>query len=362
MIANKEVKMSSIKKKLGIFGSLLLVLALIVPVLFPATVLATTYPITVTDDLGREVTIEALPERIISLAPSNTEILFALGLADRVVGVTDYCDYPAEALEKEKVGGPWTPNIEKIVALEPDFILAEEINPIDVINVLEGLGLTVFGIESTDLDDLLNDINTVGIITDKESEAEALIDDMQSKIDAVTAETGGLVPGEKPRVFHICWHDPIFTSGQDTFIHDLIEKAGGVNIFDDLEGWPTVSLETVIARDPEVIIVTAMGGVASGTWEWVNTESRLEDVSARKNGRVYFAESNWVERAGPRIVLGLEQLAKYIHPDIFFDPWDYDEDENGDISKAEAIGAIQAYFNGLIAKAQAIQVVMLYFG
>jgi len=353
--------MGSIKKKLGIFGSLVFVLALIVPVLFPATVLATTYPLTLTDDLGREVTIEALPERIISLAPSNTEILFALDLGDRVVGVTDFCDYPPEALEKEKIGGPHTPSIEDIVALEPDLILAASINPIEVVDTLEGMGFTVFGIESTDLDDILNDINTVGIITDKEAEANALIDDMQSKIDAVTAEIEGLAPGEKPRVFHICWHDPIWTSGLGTFIHDLLEKAGGVNIFDDLEGYNSVNLEAVIARDPEVIIVTAMGGTGSGTWGWVNTESRLEDVSARVNGRVYFAESNWVERAGPRIVLGLEQLAKYIHPDIFFDPWDYDEDESGDISKDEAIGAIQDYFNGLMAKAQAIQVVMLYF-
>jgi iron complex transport system substrate-binding protein len=317
---------------------------------------------TLNDDLGREVTIKALPERIISIAPSNTEILFALDLADRVVGVTDYCDYPPEAQAKEKVGGPWTPSIEKIVALEPDLVLAAGINPIDVIDALEGLGITVFGIEATDLDDILNDINTVGIITDKEAEANALTTDMQGKIDAVTAETAGLTPGEKPGVFHICYYDPIWTSGQGTFIHDLIEKAGGVNIFDDLEGYNTVSLEAVITRDPEVIIVTAMGGTASGTWEWVVTESRLEAVSARKNGRAYFAESNYVERAGPRIVLGLELLAKYIHPEIFFDPWDYDIDENGDISKAEAIGGIQGYFNGLMAKAQAIQVVMLYFG
>lgn len=353
--------MSIIKKRFGIFGSLILVFELVVMTVLSAPSLASTYPITLTDDLGRAVTIEALPERIISLAPSNTEILFALGVGDRVVAVTDYCDYPAEALGKEKIGGPYTPNIEEIVALEPDFVLAADINPIDVIDALEGLGIKVFGIESTDLDDLLDDINTVGIITDTEAEAEALTDDMQSKIDVVIAEIGGLAPGEKPRIFQIIYDDPIWTSGQDTFINDLIEKAGGVNIFDDLEGYNTVSLEAVITRDPEVIIVTTMGGTASGTWEWVTTESRLEDVSARQNGRVYFAESNWVERAGPRIVLGLEQIAKYIHPEIFFDPWDYDEDEDGDMSKAEVIGAIQGYFNGLMAKAQAIQVVMLYF-
>ncbi|PIU22802.1 MAG: ABC transporter substrate-binding protein, partial [Chloroflexi bacterium CG08_land_8_20_14_0_20_45_12] len=130
---------------------------------------------------------------------------------DRVVGVTDYCDYPPEALAKESIGGPWTPNVEKIVALTPDLILAADINPIDVINTLEDLGLTVFGIEATDLEDLLDDIRTVGQITDKEAEANVLTGDMQNRINAVTAKTAGLSPAQRPRTFHICWHDPIWT-------------------------------------------------------------------------------------------------------------------------------------------------------
>ena len=353
--------MNNIKRRFGILAPLLLALALIATVMLPAATLATTYPITVPDDLGREITIEALPVRIVSLSPSNTEILFALGLGDRVVGVTDYCDYPPEALAKEKIGGPWTPDAEKIVALTPDLVLAADINSIDLINTLEGLGLIVFGIESTDLDDLLDDIRTVGQITDKEAEADALTTEMQITIDAITDETAGLPPGEIPRTFHICWHDPIWTCGAGTFVHDLIIRAGGENIFDDLQGYNSVDIEAVIGRDPEVILVTAMGGTGSGTWEWVLTEPRLADVSARQNGRVYYVESNWVERPGPRIVLGLEQLAKYIHPEIFFDPWDYDEDASGIIEKSEAIKSIQDYFNGLIAKAQAIEVVMLYF-
>ncbi len=354
--------MNSIKKKLAALCSLFLVLAMVV-MAFPLTSLATTYPITVIDDLGREVTIKAAPMRIISLAPSNTEILFALGLGDRVIGVTDFCDYPPEAVEKEKVGGPsgTSINIEKIIALQPDLILAEEVNGKDVINTLEGLGLTIFAIKSTDLDDLLDDIRTVGEITDKEAEANELTDQMTSKIRAVTSKTTWLLPSEKPRVLHILWHDPIYTSGQDTFINDLIEKAGGVNIFGDLEGWPAVDIEALIARDPEVIIVTAMGGTGSTTWDWVNTEPRLKDVSARKNGRIYYIDSNWLERPGPRIVLGLEAMAKDLHPQIFFEPSDYDADGDGRINKAEAIKAIQDYSNNLITKAQAIQVVMLYF-
>jgi len=179
--------MSSIKKKLGIFGGLLLALALIAMTVLPKPSLATTYPITLTDDLGREVTINAPPERIISLAPSNTEILFALGLEARIVAVTDYCDYPSAALDKETIGGPWSPSVESIVALDPDLVLAEEINPTATITTLEGLGVTVFGIEATDLDDLLDDINTVGQITNKEAEAAVLTAEMLMSAEAMRA-------------------------------------------------------------------------------------------------------------------------------------------------------------------------------
>jgi len=273
----------------------------------------------VTDDLGREVTIAAAPQRIVSLAPSNTEILFELDLEEQIVAVTDYCDYPEEALGKDKIGGPWSPSVEDIVALEPDFILAASINSIDTIDALEGLGLTVFGIEATDMDDLLNDIETVGWITDRESQAKSLTTQMQYKLDKVTDRTGELPSSEKPKVFHIMWHDPIYTSGQDTFIYDLIEKAGGENVFSDLTGYSTVDVETLLARDPEAIIVTAMGGEGSGTWSWVNTDPRLEEIAARQNGRIYFVESNWLERPGPRTTYGLIQLTKYLHPDIFED-------------------------------------------
>ena len=169
------------------------------------------------DDLGRPVTTEGIPQRIISLAPSNTEILFALGLGDKVMGVTDWCDYPPEALETEKVGGYDTPNIEKIAALNPDLILAAHGLPLDVIDALEDRGLTVFGIKTTDLDDLLDDIRTVGSITGKEAEANALTSEMESRIKAVTDRTAELE--QRPEVFYVVWHEPLFTVGSGTFIH-----------------------------------------------------------------------------------------------------------------------------------------------
>jgi len=264
------------------------------------------------DDLGRLVTINGTPQRIVSLAPSNTEILFALGLEEKVVGVTDWCDFPPEALDKEKVGAYDTPDIEKIVALTPDLILVAYGTTMDVINTLDGLGLTVFGIKSTDLDDVLNDIRTVGNITGKEAEAQALTSEMESRIQAVTNQTEELEG--RPRVFYIVWHDPLWTAGSETFIHELIEKGGGVNICQNITGYTTISIEEVVARNPEVIIASEW------SFEWAMNETSLNSTDARQNGRIYQGDDDLVQRPGPRLVEGLEWFAYFIHPEIFEEP------------------------------------------
>ena len=264
------------------------------------------------DDLGRLVAINGTPERIISLAPSNTEILFALGLGDRVVGVTDYCDYPPEALNKTEVGGYANPDVEKIVALDPDLILVAHGTPMDVINSMAGLGLTVFGIKTTDLDDLLNDIRRIAEITDKEVEAQALTSEMETRIQAVTNQTDELE--QRPRVFYIVWHDPLWTAGSGTFINELIEKSGGVNIFQNVTGYPTISIEEVIARDPEIIITSEW------SYEWAINASELASTNASQTGRIYTLDDDLVQRPGPRLVEGLEWFAHFIHPEIFEEP------------------------------------------
>jgi len=286
-----------------------LTIALVLTACTPTELPPTEY---IFDDLGRLVAINGTPQRIVSLSPSNTEILFALGLGEKVVGVTDWCDYPPEAAEKEKVGGYDTPDIETILALNSDLILAGYGNTIEVINSLDGLGLTVFGIKTTDLDDLLNDIRTVGEITDKEVEAYALTSEMESRIQAVTDETAELE--ERPRVFYIVWHDPLWTAGQGTFIHELIEKGGGVNICQNITGYTTISIEEVIARNPEVIIASEW------SFEWAQNETLLEGTDARKNGRIYQSDDDLVQRPGPRLVEGLEWFAYFIHPEIFEEP------------------------------------------
>lgn len=288
---------------------ILVTIALILTACSPGEQTPTEY---VFDDLGRLVAINGTPERIISLAPSNTEILFALGLEEEVVGVTDWCDYPPEALEKEKVGGYDTPDIEKIVALNPDLILVAYGTPMDVINTMDGLGLTVFGIESTNLDDVLTDIRTVGEVTDREVEAQTLTSQMEGRIEAVIGQTEELE--ERPRVFYIVWHDPLWTAGSETFIHELIEKAGGINICQNVTGYATVSIEEVVARNPEVIVASEW------SFEWAQNVTSLNSTDARQNGRVYQGNDDLVQRPGPRLVDGLEWFAYFIHPEIFEEP------------------------------------------
>jgi len=293
---------------------LILTLTIILTGCSPGEQIPTQY---VFDDLGRLVGFNGTPERIISLAPSNTEILFALGLGDKVVGVTSWCDYPPEALAKEHVGEYDTPDMEKIVALDPDLILVSYGTSMEVIDGMVALGLTVFGIKSTDLDDVLNDIRTIGEITDKEMEAQALTSEMESRIQAITDQTAGLE--QRPKVFYIVWGDEssaLWTAGSDTFIHELIEKAGGVNICQNITGYSTISIEDVVAHNPEVIITTEL------SYDWAINSTDLAATNASQTDRIFTCDDDIVQRPGPRLVDGLEWFAFFIHPEMFDEPED----------------------------------------
>jgi iron complex transport system substrate-binding protein len=273
------------------------------------------------DDLGRLVCLNETPERIISVAPSMTEILFALGLGNKVVGRTDYCNYPEEVLEIESIGGFTTPDEEKILALDPDLVLIAHGTPIEVIDSLDAMGLTVFCLHTTGLDDLLNDIQTVGEVTDSETEAETLTSELAARIEAVTSETEGLELEEILRVFYFIWNDPIFSVGSGTFEDGLIEAAGGVNICHNSTGYPIISVEEVVARNPEVIIApSGHGEGADFLYDWAMNSTALNTTDARQNGRVYKVDQDLVQRPGPRLVDGLEWFAYFIHPEIFDEP------------------------------------------
>ena len=277
------------------------------------------FPLDVTDQMGREVRIEKIPERIVSLSPSNTEIIYALGLEERLVGVTEFCDYPEAARDKPKMGGFSTVDIEQVVESEPDLILAASIHEDEVIPRLEGLGLTVLALAPKTLDEVLDAITLVGRCSGEEEEAIQLVTGMENRIKAITDETKNLAQDKRPRVFYIVWHDPLMTVGPDTRIHELIESAGGTNIAQNLaEGYPAMSLEAVIMANPQIIIAgSGMGEGASLPYEFALTEERLSGVDARLNGRIYDINTDLVGRPGPRIVDGLEKLARMIHPEIF---------------------------------------------
>jgi len=277
------------------------------------------FPLEIVDQAGRAVRVEKLPEKIISLAPSNTEILYALGLEDRLVGVTEYCDYPEAARQKPKVGGYSTVDIEKVVDAEPDLIFATNIHKDEVTPRLEGLGLTVVTLDPTNVEEVMEAINLMGRVTGKGEAASHITAEMEGRVKAITDKTAALAEEQRPRVFYVLWHDPLMTVGKVTRIHELIHMAGGINIAQDLtEEYPKISMEAVIMADPQVII--AGGGHGSGQdipVQFALTEPRLAEVEARLYNRVYEIDSDLTSRPGPRVVEGLEQLAEFIHPELF---------------------------------------------
>jgi iron complex transport system substrate-binding protein len=274
------------------------------------------FPMQITDDLGRQVTIKEAPQRIVSLAPAITESLFALGLGDKVVGVTNYCNYPAEARTKPKIGGFSTPSAELVVTARPDLVLATKINE-SYVPQLENAGLTVVVIESLDLPQVLEDIKLIGRVTGASEAANILTADMQKRIDSITSKVSSLPDDQKPDVYFEIWPDPLTTGGSKSFVNSLITMAGGKNIAGDVEqDWVNLSPEMVLARDPQVVIICHHGSSAQ-TVEDFKSRKGWEQVSAIKNNRIgLVSDENTVVRTGPRVVEGFEFMAKSIHPDL----------------------------------------------
>ncbi len=275
---------------------------------------ATTFPVTVTDGLERKITINKPPQYIVSLAPSNTEILFALGLDSRIIGVTDYCNYPKEAALKPHVAGYTTPDLEKLVTLKPDLIMAESVHEKTVLPALENLGFTVILLQSHSLNEILSNISVSGRVTGRIKHAEKLVADISARINAVAAAGKNLPSEKRPRVMYVIWNEPVWTMGRNTYIDDIISKAGGRNIFTaDFEKSRVVSPESIVARNPQVIIVSGMGTSADTIANNLKQQPWMQTTDAVKYNQVYvISDSNIIERPGPRIIEGLEEVAKII--------------------------------------------------
>lgn len=264
-----------------------------------------------TDGLGRAVSIAPNPQRVISLAPNVTEILFALGLEGRVVGVTSYCDFPEAAKAKEKVGDTIKPNLEKIISLKPDLVVVSTSSQLENLTLrLDQLAIPVYVTNPRSVRDVAASIQSLGEVTGTPERARALAGEMQSRIDAVERRVAAL---PRPSVLYVLQIGPLITAGRNTFINDLINIAGGKSISgDEAADYPQFSRETAVARAPAVIVAPSSHGV-----ELVKESDLRRDFAttpAIRSNRIVWVTPDLVDRPGPRIVEGLEELAKGLHP------------------------------------------------
>jgi len=252
------------------------------------------------DDLNRTIYLRGIPERIVSLAPSNTEMLFALGAGDKVVGVTSYCDYPPEAREKEIVGGFLDLNLEKIVSLNPDLVLAFGDLQLEYVNRLEELGFKVVVFNPKDLNGIYRNILTLGKILGREEKAVEIISEMKGEITKLRKKE----IKERKVLVLLSW-EPLYVVGKGTFLDNLLEELGIENLAEE-KGYYVMSPEELISIDPPVILF--LGGRET-------TESPLrEKLTAFREGKVFYLDPDLTTRPGPRIVLGAKEIAKALDP------------------------------------------------
>jgi len=269
----------------------------------------------VTDQLERQVDVPDDPQRVVALAPSITEIVFALQRQDRLKGVTTYSDFPPEAAKLPKVGSYVHLDLERIVALKPDLCIAiKDGNPRAVAQRLDSLKIPVYAVDPKNLETVMQTILQIGELLKAEQKANLLVKDMRSRILRIKSLVSKTT--HRPRVFYQIGISPIVSIGTHTFMHELIVLAGGINLAQGPVAYPRFSREQVLALAPEVFIITSMARMA--VFEQVKAEwSRWPNMPAVRNNRIFLEDSNLFDRPTPRLVDGLELLVRLIHPELF---------------------------------------------
>jgi len=272
----------------------------------------------VVDELGRTVRIPPSPSRIVSLAPSLTETIYALGLQDRLVGDTDFCDYPVEAQKKPKVGGIINPNLEEIASLHPDLVLVtKSINRLDTVRALDTLGIPSYA--TTDPHSVAEIIYSTQKLADLLGASEAgksLAEELQSRLAALQAKLAAVPPR---RVLFIVWTEPLISAGKDTFIADALRKAGGISIVQLSQDWPQISLEEVVHLQPDYLVFAASHSEsAARDFDALASRPGWRLLDAVRN-RHFAVISDAVNRPAPRIVSAIEELARQLHPEVLHD-------------------------------------------
>jgi iron complex transport system substrate-binding protein len=288
----------------------------------------TTQPqsVTVVDDEGNTVTLNSVPQRVVSLAPSNTQIMFAIGAGDKIVGVTDYDTYPynfsawIEAGNMTSIGGYSTPNKEAIATLHPDLILATPINDVDIVT-LRSLGYNVLVINPTSVSGVLQDISLLGRATGANTGATALINSITVKINTITAKIAAANMAQQPKVYYEIWADPYMSAGSTTWINDILGKVGAVNIFgNETQQYPVVSSESIIQLNPDVILVPSSMGTGTITPDQVKARAGWNVINAIKNNHVVVIDGDLFSEAGPRLADQISAIAAAIYPELFNSP------------------------------------------
>lgn len=273
----------------------------------------------ITDDRGMTFDFAEPVDTIISLAPSNTEVLFFVEGGDTLIGRTEYCNYPEEVSDVESIGGYYDPDKERVVVLNPDVVLATDMHvSTGDVEWLESQGLTVVVLSPTDMDGIMDNIRMVGTLVGNADIAEQKVAELEERIDYITEQTATFDEAEKPRALHVTWHDPLWTVGTDNFLNTVIEMAGGVNIFTDVSGDVQVDIEQAVTRNPQVITVVGSHGSDTGSYDYIVAEdSPFNETDAYLNDRVFMVDADVVSRPGPRIVDALELFAEFFYPEIF---------------------------------------------
>lgn len=274
---------------------------------------AAQFPVTIIDALDKEITLEKAPERIITLAPSNTEILFGLGLNDEIIAVNDNDTYPEAALSKESVGGMEF-NLEQIISLQPDLVVAHESGLYSfneqAIAQLESIGIPVFVVkDAKTFEETYETIEQIGKLTNKEKEAEEMIASIKEGIEEIEVKVADL---EEKSVFVVVGTDPkLYVAGQETFISEMLEVLNVENAVPEL-GWPQYSSEQFVKSNPDIILVTYENDLAA-----IEENDAYAEMDAVKNANVKLVDSDTTSRQGPRIVEGIESIGEAIYPEVF---------------------------------------------
>ena len=267
----------------------------------------------VVDALGVQIKFTSPPQRLVSLAPSNTELLFALGVGSRIVGVTEYCDYPAAAVAITKVASYSDMSLERVMSVSPDLVLAARGNDLEGLKSLQQLGVPAIALDIQTIPGLLSSVESIGGLLGVKSAADSLGQRIRQRVAVVAESIRGTPLDQRPRVMWGYWGDPIFTAGSGSLIDHLIREAGGINVAAQAPlRWPQVSLESVVAWAPDVLITTHLSSDytdMAAEIEKLRAMDGWRSIPAVREGHVYYIEANVLTRSGPRMVDGLERLA-----------------------------------------------------